>query len=476
MTTFVFVGHARAVFVTLLVAAAVTGRQVVGEREVVMTALERNADITVVGFDLRSDSLDREASEAAWLPTAEVAVSGRIEPYVEKPLPTTAGSALSLTAGQAVPGGGTVSASMTTERTRYLAGDTLVYPSTIAVGYHQPLLRGAWRNGEVEYAVRVRRLDSHRFTLEQTSRLVALLSEVRRLYWDSYEKQMLYGIYEGQVAYKRSQLESARQRLALGTVSQLDTLSARYEYLQATQALLGAQIADSLARRALARELAMEVEELALDTGQGLTPGEVPRAESFLRDAERFDPALRVFEVLRDKLALEAGHARNRLYPDLSAGVDYVRSLEGDAPLTGDRGVAGNTVFSLILTYSLPTRTRRIEEHKVAIAAQTNDLRAEDRRAELTDRVNTMLLSWQQELRAIQVAEASFEVAAKKVEAARVGFEVGTVDRVSLLKDESDYLDAATGLLRRKIALKRLEIACDELTGAVLERFGVTLR
>ncbi|MBD3316741.1 MAG: hypothetical protein GF344_13210 [Chitinivibrionales bacterium] len=464
------------VLVLLFGAALVVGGEPVGEREVVLTALERNTDIKLVKLDLRSDSLTLEAAKAAWLPRADIGVSGRYEAFEEGIVTREADFGGAIAGKQTLPGGGTVNASTATERTRYFKRDSGGYSSELSVGYTQPLLRGAWRNGLVDYAVRIQRLDSRKFSIEQTKHILAVISRVRNLYWDAYEKTKLRAIYKRRVVYKQTQLRSARERYALGTVSLLDTLSARYEYLLATQTLLTAQIEDSLAQRALARDLAIEPGELVPDTGKGLRLGEAPTAEAFLSEARRFDPDLRIFEVLREKLAIETDHARNKLLPELSAGVEYQRNLYSDAPLTGDRWCESNTVFSLILKYSVPTKRRRIELMKTAIAGERNEINALDRRDRIDDQAKEMLLAWRKELRALEVAEASYEVALKKAEASRVGFEVGTVDRVTLLRDESDYLDATTGLLRRKIALKRLEIACDELTGAVLAKFGVTLR
>jgi len=67
------------------------------------------------------------------------------------------------------------------------------------------------------------------------------------------------------------------------------------------------------------------------------------------------------------------------------------------------------------------------------------------------------------------------EIADKQLEAAQAGYNLGTIDRLSLVDAENSFLSASIDLLRSQLTMKRILIVVEEVTGTVLERFGVAI-
>jgi len=84
--------------------------------------------------------------------------------------------------------------------------------------------------------------------------------------------------------------------------------------------------------------------------------------------------------------------------------------------------------------------------------------------------------NWNLERRKLASAELAAEVARKKLGVAEKSYEIGSMDQLTYLTARQDAFDALTSALKQSIELKRQEIVFDELTGAVLSRFGVQIR
>ncbi len=465
--------------VVLSLALASVAADPVTERDVVVHALDNNADIRVRRLDVRTDSLSLEAVESGWLPQLDLQAAEEYEPVDtssqgarNSPSLTSSGSA---TVTQAIPGGGTATAGVEAGRASMTNGDSVTYAKGLTLALNQPLLKDAWRHGALDYQVRIQRLDHKQFTLQQRKAILSRVSEVRTLFWDCYEKEILCAVLAAQKDYTEKLAQSVRERYRLGEVPPIDTLSSLLEYLTASQRLIEADGARDVARQKLSVALMDESRATIADTSVPVQIGELPAPEEFVRMAEDFDPQLRIFEILAEKLEEDYGHSRNQLLPRLDLGASYSRSASGDAPASASAAFSANAVISLIAQYSFPTKPRRIAVEKAQLEQDKNRISTEQYRKQLVQQVDELVRLWEQERKTLAIAEASRDIARKQFDAADAGYRLGTLDRLSLVKAENDYRDASVRLVQKQIVMKKLEIAFEEITGAVFTRFGVDL-
>jgi outer membrane protein TolC len=475
----------------LFLAAAPQAGDPLSERAAVVRALESNGDIRLSRLELRRDSLSLAATLAHRLP--EVTVEGENslrfgqetrEERLSGPLPGAALEAgtqqkqlnslsLGLEATQPLPGGASIGAGIDAGYDRNLQADSSVHTRNATVEIRQQLARGAWGHDPVWYPIRIRRLEHERFTLEQEKSLLKDVSAIRRDYWALYTTRKLRGLYTALRDYARSRLETDRRRFQIGTAAPIDTLASALELLKAEERLLGIEVKDSLAQRALARDLDLPVDAVVPDTAAAVSIQPLPPAGDFIRMVERFDPQLRIFATLHHKAQLQLGHARNALLPELSIGVGYARNSARPGITARLAEERDNAFLSLLLRYSLPTHRARIARQQAMVDVQRNAIQRDRYRRELVDGVEELGFTWERERRSLVVAQTAMSLSRRRWQAAQAGFDAGTVDRLTLEKAYNDYLDAATGLLEKQVELKILEISFDEMTGRVFERFAI---
>lgn len=461
----------------LVVSAAALG---LTEREALLTALGRNADITVSRLSAKSDSLWLESVESGWLPSVTTDMSQDYTPYdtsymslggvTSRPSVSTS---MTVTAEEAVPGGGRLYASVSGTRDKPIQASSPDISSSAGLGFTQPLLRDAWRYGGLDHSVRIRRLDNARFTIEQRKTVLATCSQVRRAYWALCGKLALQHVFCEEQAHAKELLAADRRRFEIGKVAPIDTLSSRLDFIKAAERYLGARADAEVARRDLAVMLDLETEATVVDTLPAVRIHDLPQVDELLRRAETFDPQLRIFETLAEKLMILEGHARNALLPYLDVSAEYSRTSTGDNLFEGSRQFGENTVVSLILRYSVPTKPRRIAVTRAGLDTQKNDISHEEYKRELRRRVDELAFLWERETESIKYGRTAREIAHRQLVAAQAGFEIGTVERLALGKAKNDYVDASVQLVQKEIAMKRLEIIFDEMTGAVFTRFGL---
>ena len=315
-------------------------------------------------------------------------------------------------------------------------------------------------------------LDDRGSDLELRGDLAADLSRVRGLYWSCYEKKQALAISRDAQVRAAKVLEKEQVRYRIGEAAAIDTLSATLERLKAVQSVLGDSVALTLVRNELARALMLPADSVVVPDSIAVTLTDLPPADQLIASAKDYDPQLRIFDLLREKLTLQLRDNRNDLLPqvDLSASYTY-----NDA-LSDNGGLLDNSVISLILGYSLPTKGRRIAGAKTRLSLRQNELQTAERRFELRNSVEELINNWDLERRKLSVSATSRDVARKYLESATKGLDVGTVDNLTYLDAQEDYVTEEVRYLRQQITLKRLEIVFDEITGKVLSRFGVVIQ
>ena len=463
MTNFL---HSRLACIAVLAAGAAAGT--LTEQDAIRIALEHNTSVRVARINRATDSLTLAAAKAAFLPQLSAGAGLSWTPAGDGAL----ANAASVSGTQAIPGGGSVSGGVETDQVRVVGAGAASLGTTWSLGVRQPLAAGAWRYGQPSYDLMVQRVSDRESDTRFLQRLAGSLGEVRSRYWGCYESARSLAIAAEAMAQAERLRTKERARFAVGDAALIDTLGAALEYLKSQQDLLSAEAALSRARRDLAAALMVPVDSLAMPETLDVSVAELPPAGELLGAVRAYDPERSLFELAYEKLEMQLGQRRNALLPQ----VDLQASYRHAEPSSTSPSLMENSVFSLIVSYALPTLEKRISVAKARLSMEQSQADIAQRDREIADQVAELEENWNLERRKLASAELAAEVARKKLAVAEKSYEIGSMDQLTYLTARQDAFDALTSALKQSIELKRQEIVFDELTGAVLSRFGVQIR
>ncbi|MBD3421483.1 MAG: hypothetical protein GF398_15300 [Chitinivibrionales bacterium] len=466
---------------------AVTAGEQLTEQDAIAHALDAGSQFRILLINRASDSLSTQSVESDELPQLEFDASYRtsfndsLEDLAAEDLVHQAKAAVS--GKKSIRGGGSVSGAVSETVTHDASDNQTKFSTAFGISYDHELLKNSGRYSSAQYAILIRRIDAHKFRLEQKKRLLGDISDVRMMYWNLYEKLILLDIAKAARDLAHKDLQTARIKHEIGEGSQLDTLSAALEFLRAQRRLLIATTSISQARRSLALAVGADEDSVEIDTARRPDIGDFPPPHEFISKARTFDPRLRIFETAFKKLQLNKDKLKNDMLPSARAGISVGRTFTSIIDGFNSDGITGaasshsdNAVISLILSYNLPATKRRISIRQTEYDIDKNRLEQNEYHTELMHRIRSLLDSWRQEKEDLRISRAARAIAQKQLDAATRGFELGAVDNLSLLKARNDFIDTAVETLRKIIALKKLEITFDEITGESLAKFGVTMQ
>jgi outer membrane protein TolC len=279
-------------------------------------------------------------------------------------------------------------------------------------------------------------------------------------------------LYREEAHFAEVQLNVDRTRHSLGLAASLDTLSAKLAWINAISRLHDAESNEMQTREELAFYCGLDFKSVVIDSTLAVSLTRLPPPEQMIREAEQFDPQLRIFDVAAERLELTRAHTRNSLLPNVDLTASMRRS---HSESTEEEHFFSNSVIGLIASYAFPVKSRKLALEKTNVSIKVNDLERKQYKKELLLKVRELNRSWEREFRSIEIARSARQIAEQTLDATREGHSVGTVDRLSLDKAENDYRIAVIDLLEKEIIMKQLEIVFDELTGATLTRLGVAI-
>ncbi|MFW6220873.1 MAG: TolC family protein [Fibrobacterota bacterium] len=485
-------------------AISVPAQPVLTEADVVKETIEKNLSVEALKLRKQSSVLSSHTARGQWLPRLSVSIEQDYTPLDstsasigdslregDKKTSTRAGVALGAT--QALPGGGRLSAGVDLNRLEsfgeerpLIDGDPASalsadpdlpdHSNGWSVEYQQPLLRNAWGNDPVRSSIYIQRLDHQRLTLDQKQQIISLISEARGQYWELFELRSLIRLYETQKASAQQRLTADRAKLAVGRATPLDTLNAALEFMKTQTQIMRLEGDISLARHRLANILNRDTLDAPIAITDSISLSSLPASDELLRQAMEYDPQLKIFSVMHEKLSHQKSRARNELLPQVDLSATYRRGGRDSDFLGNDRLFEQNLVLALIAEYSIPTRGRKNDLRISEIQLQENKLQEKQRRDQIQLQIDQLCIAWEKELSTIDVLKKTKEIARRQLQASQTGYRLGTVDRLSLVDAENAYLSASVDLLRSQLTMKRTQIVLDEVTGTVLPTFGVVLQ
>lgn len=462
------------------------------EKDIIELTLKQNSNILISRINSKSDSLDLKAMEALKLPQINALAGFIYSPLDSTVVTSSIGDSTynskssqsqmrlksSISASQVVPGGGEIGGML--EGTKYYTDSSSDILQTneakVNLSFSQPLLKNAWKHAEPYFSISIERLDNDLFTLEQKKNMLTSISEARLAYWTLYEKQKLLTLYTNELKLKKQLQQNARQRLAVGEGTIIDTLSAAHEYLEAYQLVLSAKAEIEVAQNDLADILMLDSNNVEVDTLFEMVITSPPNENEILKTAKEFDPDMDIFEVMKEKLTLQLKNDKNQMLPDLRFETSYSRNTIGDSFFKSDHYYSTNLAIGLILKYDLPIRDKKISLKKRELAIEQTKLYEDQYDRKLKSRIAELVLRWNQEIESLNVGRLSQKIAKQQAEATRTGYKIGSVDRLTLLKAENDFLRSSIRVIQKELGLKNLEILFEETTGTFLSRYGVTLK
>lgn len=461
------------------------------EIEVIQKALELNASINNSKIDFISDSLSYEQQRIKKLPQLSFSLSPKLTPHsknsktvqsvfedtilslnvdtVLKNLETSG----SIIMQQDLPMGASMGLEYTQSLQTPLPAEFSSWESQIAFSVKQELLKDGIKYDKETYDLNIARLEKQGTTLSYKKTLIAELSNIRTLYWNYYLCQTMESITQQQLDYTIKQRKVAFDKYSVGDVAEIDTLSAALEELRLKQTLISSTYETFLARTDLATALQLPTDSILIPETINVVIDDLPEYQKLIIQTSTSDPEKQFLSVLREKLIAQLDQTRNNLLPSLAVKANYSINRNGDRFFSSNHLRQNNLVFELLFSYDIPSKSHKIEINKTKLQIQSNTISLKQQETKLTNTLLTFQQSWIREKAKIELSRASVSVSKKQLIAAEQGYELGSTDRLELLKAQNDLNQTQIEYIQSLIKMKLLEISIDEITGNVLDRFGV---
>jgi outer membrane protein TolC len=448
------------------------------EKESLIIAIKNNPDIQISYVKTQIDSLSLEQSKSQYTPSLDFASTVSYLPIdsssnTGNPIISSQPSVnvlQTLPLGTIVNGGiaGTIKKNLTSGFANSL--------TQYSIGITQPLLKNAWENAPIDYSIKIQKIDHAQFTLDQKKNLLSMLSNIRLLYWVWYEKNELVRISDDNLNLTTQQLSYERKRFNVGDASEIDTLNATLEFLKAQHGLLYAKTTLTLAKKDLANALQINADSMSLPVDTNVLLGEILSAQEILQRVKSYDPKLQIFQLLKKKLELQITNNRNQLLPQLDLNANYQYTQTGEDLFSQKDFFNKNAVVSLIFKYSIPDIKSKIAIKQSNLSQKQNIIEEQQYFKTLEKQIDELVFSWEQEKLKLDITKTSKFIALKSLSATQNSYEVGSVDHITLIKAQNDFIAIAISYFQELITLKRLEITFDEITGNLEKNFGVILK
>jgi outer membrane protein len=485
--------------------------------DAVKLALERNLTIAVQRLNPESFDPAIAALRATYWPTLTSLVSAAsVENPATSSIVGVPSGANGVTAGtttynaglvQNAPwGGGTLNVSLNNIRTTSTSTTVLFNPTynpTYTAQYTQPLLRG-FSIDPNRQQILVTKLNRDVTDIQLKSTIVNTLSSVREAYWN-----YLYGVQAVDVA--RQTVDSAAQlvrdnqvRLDVGTIAELDLVTAQSQQAQAQQALVQAVAS----RRTLEIALKQLIVRGTQDPNWSarIDPTDRPDFEPVTIDVEA---AVRRALSERTDLAqarksLEANDVtyrflRNQLLPQANLVASYGLSGLGGTKFVRESSAISSPIVSTVpggftdalgslltntypswnvgLNVSVPIGLSVATASMAGARIEREQTASQVRQIELQIAVDVTnaATNVQSTVEAVQAARAAQELAQKTYEGEQAKFDVGLSTNYNVILDLNALNTVKNSYLQAVLNYRNALVELDRLQQTTLSALGVTL-
>ncbi len=424
-------------------------------------------------------------------------VTSPLNSLVVSGVPTTTSSAVSLSFSyaQAFTSGASYSVSFSGLRQGTTQQNTLFNPdvtSRLSIGFNQPLLnsRGFMPNMRFMNVARTNLGTAMEVFRQQ---VITSIATVENAYWDLAAFQLNVQVAQNALAVARELLNEDRKQEQIGTMSQLDVVTAESQAAASARDLILAQTALEQQVTAV-KQLISKKDEPALEgasivvTDQLPIPREsdMPDMKSALASAQANRPEIKEATNNLQNQDVAIQYTRNNQLPSLA-----VFGLAAGAGLNGNTALAaGGAADSLGQTFSAQypegafgaafsatIRNRSAQADSARAQLERNQLQAglQNTRNQIAMQVQQARIAIIQGKSQAEAAQEAVRLAQLTLDGERKKLEVGISTSYNVVLRERDLATAQYALVQALDTYAKALVSLDQSMGTTLDRNGVQL-
>lgn len=467
---------------TLLI-SVLSAESDISEKEIILMALNNNKEIQLLECDRLEDSLGLELEKCGWIPK----INMQFVPSITHPSQTENFSLIGTDSFnsntgyylnaetnllQVLPGGAVLKSQISASSPISKPFQLYNKSGHLSLSISQPFLKNSFAFSNPSFQISLKKIDNTVVSLERKKSLLNQISTIRTLFWDYYEQKLNTNIYNQQLQSAQLNFLNEKSRFNVGESSSLDTLNALIKVMSVKQSILESQINSENTLNKLAATLSTTPDSLNIQDSIDLSIPPLPEPSVLTSLIESYDPSLKIFEVMAEKISLQSKKLLNSRYPELNLSATLNRFLVSNQNYSDLK--KSNAVIECILTYSFPSKETTILQKSLKNQNQKDRLLEKKYREELSIKLRSLQHSWNQELQKIALAEKISELAEQQFLIAQKSYDLGTIERIILVDALNSATESKLEMIRLKISLKRLQIIIDEMTGTLFNRFNLS--
>jgi len=361
-------------------------------------------------------------------------------------------------------------------------GDCRIYSTRMNLSFTHPLLRG-FGTEVTTAALKRRRIQVDLSALNRQARVAVVTRDLLMGYWELAFASQNLEISKSAVELARTQLEATRAQIDVGRLAPIDAAAVERAIGDRTREVVAADQAVLFRSMDLARLMGRQPQPTFDRMVAGESPEAMPHAVDLsaeLQSALANNPQLK---SLRGGVALteiDIKTAQTTLKPQLDLitqfGSTGRKSVFEDA--LSETVQFQNPVWSAGLSFAVPVQNRaalgfrdtsRYANERAWIDAEALELDVRDAVVRMGSNVITAG-------QRISLGEQVVGFAKQNLMAEEAKFSVGRSTNNDVLLRQQELKVAESQLLRARVDLLLFEVQLDAVTGALLERYGLSFR
>ncbi len=352
-------------------------------------------------------------------------------------------------------------------------------PTTVSLGYTQPLLQGAGFAVNTAPIV-IARLNTERSYFQYKDSVQEMVRGVIEAYWNLVQARIDVWARQIQVDESDYALTAARERKKAGFANESDVAQARVSYAQFKAALVASQ-ANVLAQEGALRNIL----GLPPEDGRRIVPNSPPASKRLAPDWEKVIrlASERRPDVVELKLIVEADkqqllQTENQALPQLNATALYRwNGLSGEMPNGQDISTRGGqyTDWSVGVTFAVPLGLRQgrasVRQQRLLIARDAENVAEGVHEAahDLAVAVRDLDSAFEQYQALRETRDAAYD----NLQYQTAQFRTGRVEYLNVLQAINDWGNAVSSEAQQLLAYNVDLAALERQTGTILETHGL---